>query len=131
MSFPAPTTPLASSVPEQSPIAALNNTHSPHLNPFVRSGGRRRFTVSGAAGSSHNLPICETHNRGILVGNSGVKLQSDQVYNRHQFIEVRVLFWFQIYCRTDGVCICPDCETEDHPDHDTVSIETEWMENKV
>ncbi|XP_028261832.1 E3 ubiquitin-protein ligase TRIM39 isoform X2 [Parambassis ranga] len=103
-SFPAATTPLASSVPDQSPIAALNNNyiHSPHSNPFIRTGGRRRFTVSGAAGSSHNLPICETHNRGIM-----------------------------IYCRTDGVCICPDCETEDHPDHDTVSVETEWMENKV
>lgn len=39
--------------------------------------------------------------------------------------------WFQIYCRTDQMCICPDCETENHQDHDTVSVETEWMETKV
>lgn len=29
------------------------------------------------------------------------------------------------------MCICPDCETEDHPDHDTVAIEDEWTETKV
>lgn len=29
------------------------------------------------------------------------------------------------------MCICPECEVEDHNDHDTVSVETEWMETKV
>lgn len=29
------------------------------------------------------------------------------------------------------MCICPECEIEDHNDHDTVSVETEWMETKV
>lgn len=38
---------------------------------------------------------------------------------------------FQIYCRTDRVCICPECETLDHYDHDTVSVADEWVETKV
>lgn len=62
------TSSLASSVPNQSPIAALN--HAPGLppppSPFARSNGRRRFTLSGAA-NSHRLPICQIHHRGILV----------------------------------------------------------------
>lgn len=36
-----------------------------------------------------------------------------------------------IYCRTDRKCICPECETEDHADHDTVTIEDEWTETKA
>ncbi|XP_035531291.1 E3 ubiquitin-protein ligase TRIM7 [Morone saxatilis] len=97
------TTSLASSVPNQSSIAALDHTSVPPLlpPPFSRSSGRRRFTVSGAA-SSHSLPVCEIHQRGIM-----------------------------IYCRTDGVCICPECENEDHYDHDTVTVETKWMEVKA
>lgn len=57
--------------------------------------------MTGAA-SNDDIPICEIHHRGILV-----------------------------YCRTDKVCICPDCELEEHHDHDTVSIEDEWTENKA
>ncbi|XP_051256036.1 E3 ubiquitin-protein ligase TRIM39 [Dicentrarchus labrax] len=97
------TTSLASSVPNQSAIAALNQTSVPPPlpPPFSRSSGRRRFTVSGAA-SSHSLPLCEIHHRGIM-----------------------------IYCRTDQVCICPECANEDHYDHDTVTVETKWMEVKA
>lgn len=29
------------------------------------------------------------------------------------------------------MCICPVCAEEDHPDHDTVTVEEEWMETKV
>ncbi|TDG99541.1 hypothetical protein EPR50_G00194760 [Perca flavescens] len=96
------TTSLASSLPNSSPIAALTNcSGSPEPPPtFPHSSGRRRFTVTGAA-SSRSLPICEIHHRGIL-----------------------------IYCRTDRECICPECETLDHQDHDTVTLETEWMETK-
>lgn len=39
--------------------------------------------------------------------------------------------WFQIYCRDDRVCICPNCEEEDHQGHNAVKVEDEWMENKV
>ncbi|XP_047445795.1 E3 ubiquitin-protein ligase TRIM39 [Mugil cephalus] len=101
-SFPPVTSPLGSSVPNNSPIFSLNHTSAPPpLDPFPRSNSRRRFTLSGAA-NSHNIPICDIHHRGIM-----------------------------IYCRTDQMCICPECETEDHPDHDTVSVETEWMETKA
>ncbi|KAA8582727.1 hypothetical protein FQN60_006398, partial [Etheostoma spectabile] len=95
-------TSLASSVPTSSPIAALTNfSGSPQPPPtLTHSSGRRRFTVTGAA-VSRSLPICEIHHRGIV-----------------------------IYCRTDRACICPECETLDHQDHDTVTLETEWMETK-
>ncbi|XP_050931493.1 E3 ubiquitin-protein ligase TRIM39 isoform X2 [Lates calcarifer] len=87
---PPVTTPLASSVPNNSPITALNHTSGPPLPPppppqFSRSSGRRRFTVSGAA-SSQSSPVCEIHHRGIMA--------------------------------------------EDHQDHDTVTVEDEWMETK-
>lgn len=36
-----------------------------------------------------------------------------------------------MYCRTDRECICPECAAEDHSEHDTVTIEDEWMETKV
>ncbi|XP_035849685.1 zinc finger protein RFP isoform X3 [Sander lucioperca] len=96
------TTSLVSSVPNSSPIAALTNSSgSPQPPPtFPHSSGRRRFTVTGAA-SSRSIPVCEIHRRGIV-----------------------------IYCRTDRACICPECETLDHQDHDTVTLETEWMETK-
>ncbi|XP_036002569.1 E3 ubiquitin-protein ligase TRIM39 [Fundulus heteroclitus] len=108
------TTPMALSVPNHRVSSSLN--HSPeqhHYNhqyqfyhqssqtaPGSNGNGRRRFTLSGAA-SSKNLPLCEIHNRGIL-----------------------------LYCKSDEVCICPECEIEDHNDHDTVTVETEWKETK-
>ncbi|KAM9836316.1 E3 ubiquitin-protein ligase TRIM11 isoform 2-T2 [Aulostomus maculatus] len=95
------TTALASSVPNQSPIYTFNFSAPPPPPPVSHSSSRRRFTVSGAA-SSQNLPLCEVHHRGIM-----------------------------LYCRTDGLCICPTCEIEDHQDHNTVTIEAEWMENKA
>ncbi|XP_062301391.1 E3 ubiquitin-protein ligase TRIM39 [Scomber scombrus] len=100
---PPSNTLLGSSLPDHSPISALNHTCRPlpPPPPYSRSSSRRRFTVSGAA-SSNDLPVCDIHHRGIM-----------------------------IYCRTDRVCICPECETEDHPDHDTVTIEDEWLQTKV
>ncbi|KAM7366531.1 hypothetical protein PAMP_015966 [Pampus punctatissimus] len=101
-SEPVPTS-LASSLPSHSPILAFDHNFRPPPPPsrFSSSSSRRRFTVSGAA-SSKNLPLCDIHQRGIMV-----------------------------YCKTDKVCICPECVTEDHPDHDTVTIEAKWMETKL
>ncbi|XP_077597853.1 E3 ubiquitin-protein ligase TRIM21 [Stigmatopora nigra] len=93
---------IASSVPDQSPIFEVNANAGAQTNAGLsESSGRRRFTVSGAA-SSHNLPLCDVHRRGIM-----------------------------IYCRTDGECICPNCEAEAHFDHDTVSVEAAWAEKQV
>ncbi|KAJ4948560.1 hypothetical protein JOQ06_020093 [Pogonophryne albipinna] len=93
---------LASSIPSHSPLAAITIPSAPHLPPpsYPRSNSRRRFTMSGAA-NGPNLPVCEIHHRGTM-----------------------------IYCRTDKVCICPECETEEHQGHDTVTLEAEWMETK-
>ncbi|XP_069028284.1 E3 ubiquitin-protein ligase TRIM39 [Embiotoca jacksoni] len=97
------TTALASSVPNPSPISSLASELQTGHTPNVvsRPSGRRRFTLSGAE-SMRSLSVCDVHHRGIM-----------------------------IYCRTDRVCICPDCETEDHQGHDTVAVETQWMENKA
>ncbi|CAG5929405.1 unnamed protein product [Menidia menidia] len=92
---------LASSFPNH---IATNVNHTsvppPPLSHCSRSSSRRRFTLSGAA-SSQNIPLCDVHQRGLM-----------------------------IYCRTDQVCICPECETEEHYDHDTVTVETEWIKTK-
>ncbi|KAM3857525.1 E3 ubiquitin-protein ligase TRIM39 [Diretmus argenteus] len=98
---------LASSVPNQSPIAALAQQNPRATSPpppppsFSRSSGRRRFTLSTVT-DSKNGPVCQIHRSRITV-----------------------------YCRTDRVCICPECEALDHQEHDTVSVQAEWMENKV
>ncbi|KAM6909424.1 E3 ubiquitin-protein ligase TRIM39 [Xenentodon cancila] len=92
---------LASSVPNNTVTSSPNHA-STHLPPLnSTSSGRRRYTLSGAA-SPQRVPLCDIHQRRIL-----------------------------LYCRTDQVCICPECETEDHYDHDTVTIEAEWMETKA
>ncbi|XP_008319122.2 E3 ubiquitin-protein ligase TRIM39 [Cynoglossus semilaevis] len=95
--------PLVSSVPNSSPIATVlshTSSQAPPSSNCARAGSRRRFTVSGAA-SSQSASICELHNRGIM-----------------------------IYCRTDQLCICPECELQHHQDHDTVSVTEQWMENQ-
>ncbi|XP_024143977.1 E3 ubiquitin-protein ligase TRIM39 [Oryzias melastigma] len=90
-----------SSVPDHP--SSLNSTSTVPTPPrrITRSDSRRRFTLSGGA-CSQNIPVCAIHQRGILM-----------------------------YCRTDQVCICPECEIEDHNDHDTVTVEAEWMETKA
>nr|XP_057922039.1 E3 ubiquitin-protein ligase TRIM39 [Doryrhamphus excisus]XP_057922040.1 E3 ubiquitin-protein ligase TRIM39 [Doryrhamphus excisus] len=102
-STPQVTTPMASSVPNQSPISVVGGIGGPPPAPSLLSqpSGRRRFTVSGAA-SSHHIPICQIHQRGIL-----------------------------IFCRTDGECICPNCEAEEHCGHDTVTVEAAWTDKQA
>ncbi|KAL6118348.1 uncharacterized protein ACO6RY_03164 [Pungitius sinensis] len=96
-----PATSLASSVPDQGSLAAVTSPSAPRpAPPHCHPSGRRRFTVSGAASASR-APICEIHHRGLLS-----------------------------YCRTDRLCICPECETEDHKHHDTVALKDEWTETK-
>ncbi|XP_060887025.1 E3 ubiquitin-protein ligase TRIM21 [Labrus mixtus] len=92
---------MATSVPNPSPVPNPPSGPPPPPPGYGHSSGRRRFTVTGAA-SGESIPICEIHHRGIM-----------------------------IYCRTDGVCICPNCETEEHQDHDTVTVEDEWLETKA
>ncbi|XP_037540328.1 E3 ubiquitin-protein ligase TRIM39 [Nematolebias whitei] len=100
--LPPVTALLASSVPDTTVAGSPSNAfaHPPFVHPRHCSNGLRRFTLSGAATSQH-VPLCETHLRGLM-----------------------------LYCRSDQMCICPECEVEDHNDHDTVSVETEWMETK-
>ncbi|XP_057709797.1 E3 ubiquitin-protein ligase TRIM39 [Corythoichthys intestinalis] len=92
---------VASSVPDQSPIYEVIDSSPQAPAGSTEPFGRRRFTVSGAA-SSHNLPVCDIHRRGIM-----------------------------IFCRTDGECICPNCVTETHFDHDTVTLEAAWIEKQA
>lgn len=122
---------LASSLPNHSPLSALNHASKPPPPPPPTSDsrGRRRFTLTAAAGS--NLPLCEIHHRGLLVRVSrSQSLQNKQTDFRQASIQA-LFHQIQIYCKNDQVCICPDCESEDHYDHDTVTIKQEWMEKKV
>ncbi|KAJ3585514.1 hypothetical protein NHX12_014233 [Muraenolepis orangiensis] len=96
--------PLVSSMPTQSPLSMMSQQQAPSLlapPTPSRGSGRRRFTLCGV-GEEQSLPVCQTHRRGLTV-----------------------------YCRSDGVCICPECLATEHQGHDTVSVETEWMENKA
>ncbi|KAK7910019.1 hypothetical protein WMY93_014703 [Mugilogobius chulae] len=79
------------------------NGSPPHLQPrsLRHTQRQRRFTLSGAGDVTH-LPLCQEHNRAIL-----------------------------LYCQTDQMCICPECEEQEHPDHDVVSIEAQWKETQV
>ncbi|TNN40360.1 Triokinase/FMN cyclase [Liparis tanakae] len=94
-------TPLASSVPNQSSIASPVSPSDNAAPPSYSRLGRRRFTVTGGEISTR-IPVCPIHHRGIV-----------------------------IYCKTDQVCVCPECESEEHQGHDTVTLEDEWMETKV
>ncbi|CAB1414992.1 unnamed protein product [Pleuronectes platessa] len=85
---------------ENDPTPQLLASSAPPPPQLCPSSSRRRFTMSGAA-SSQSIAVCGIHSRGITV-----------------------------YCRTDRVCICPDCEAEQHQGHDTVSVEDEWMGTK-
>ncbi|XP_061816571.1 E3 ubiquitin-protein ligase TRIM39 [Nerophis lumbriciformis] len=97
------TTPMASSVPNQSPISVASGASEelPAIALPSQLFGRRRFTMSGVA-SSANIPICQIHQRGIM-----------------------------IICLTDGEYICPDCEAEEHSSHDTVKVEDVWIEKQA
>ncbi|XP_011490975.2 E3 ubiquitin-protein ligase TRIM39 [Oryzias latipes] len=86
--------------PQPSSVPDRISAAPPPPRQISPSNPRRRYTLSGAA-CSQNIPVCPIHQRGILM-----------------------------YCRTDQVCICPECEIEDHNDHDTVTVEAEWMETK-
>ncbi|XP_055012769.1 E3 ubiquitin-protein ligase TRIM7-like [Boleophthalmus pectinirostris] len=88
--------------PGSSPLPWSPASDSPPPRPPPRfKHAPRRFTLSGAE-EVHNLPLCPAHGRAIM-----------------------------LYCQTDQMCICPECEEEDHPDHDVISIETQWKETKV
>ncbi|XP_061769049.1 E3 ubiquitin-protein ligase TRIM39 [Nerophis ophidion] len=97
------TTPMASSVPNQSPISVASGASEelPAIALPSQLSGRRRFTMSGVA-SSQNIPICQIHQRGIM-----------------------------IICLTDGEYICPDCEAEEHSSHNTVKVEDVWIEKQA
>ena len=48
-------------------------------------------------------------------------------------VTVVLFLWLQVYCKSDGRVVCPECHTPgaEHHGHDTVSLETEWMDTKV
>ncbi|XP_033839966.1 nuclear factor 7, brain-like [Periophthalmus magnuspinnatus] len=84
-----------------SPLAWSPLSGSPPDPPSRRPSRQRRSTTGGSV-EVKNLPLCPTHNSAIM-----------------------------LYCQTDQMCICPECEEQEHPDHDVISIETQWKETKV
>ncbi|CAL8326149.1 unnamed protein product [Lota lota] len=104
VSVSTPSSSLGSSLPTESPLSVMSHSNTGSLlapPPPPRGSGRRRFTLGGG-GDTQRIPICETHSRGLTV-----------------------------YCRSDGMCVCPVCQAIEHHGHDTVSVETEWMETKA
>ncbi|XP_034532665.1 zinc-binding protein A33 [Notolabrus celidotus] len=81
--------------------SSSHGPHGPQPPPPPYRTGSGRRRFT-VIGVGESLPICPIHHRGIMT-----------------------------YCRTDNVCICPECATEDHPDHDTVNIEVEWTHTKT
>ncbi|XP_071773674.2 E3 ubiquitin-protein ligase TRIM21 [Centroberyx gerrardi] len=72
-------------------------THE-HHDPPIPYSPSRRYTLSGPAESSPNLPLCPAHLRGL-----------------------------EFFCRTDQTCICSVCvETAEHRGHSVIPAKREW-----
>ncbi|XP_060922482.1 E3 ubiquitin-protein ligase TRIM39 [Limanda limanda] len=97
---PAETPTCETRSPENDPTHQPLASSAPPPPPLGPPSTRRRFTMSGAA-SSQSAAVCGIHSRGVTV-----------------------------YCRTDRVCVCPDCDAEQHQGHETVSVEDEWTETR-
>lgn len=61
----------------------------------------RRYTLSGAT-DSRKLLQCAKHHRKL-----------------------------DLFCKSDGECICSECGDLDHQSHDIISAEKEWVASKV
>ncbi|XP_066536674.1 E3 ubiquitin-protein ligase TRIM21 [Hoplias malabaricus] len=61
----------------------------------------RRYTLSGAA-NVRKFPRCSKHHRKL-----------------------------ELFCKSDGECICSECGDTDHQSHKIISAEKEWLNSKV
>uniref|UniRef100_A0A4W4H2B8 E3 ubiquitin-protein ligase TRIM39-like n=1 Tax=Electrophorus electricus TaxID=8005 RepID=A0A4W4H2B8_ELEEL len=61
----------------------------------------RRYTLSGAA-DARKVPRCPKH--------------------RHKL---------ELFCKSDGECICSECSDTDHQSHKIISVEKEWLISKT
>uniref|UniRef100_A0A4W4H1T4 E3 ubiquitin-protein ligase TRIM39-like n=1 Tax=Electrophorus electricus TaxID=8005 RepID=A0A4W4H1T4_ELEEL len=61
----------------------------------------RRYTLSGAA-DARKVPRCPKH--------------------RHKL---------ELFCKSDGECICSECSDTDHQSHKIISVEKEWLISKM
>ncbi|KAI4879375.1 hypothetical protein NFI96_019445 [Prochilodus magdalenae] len=68
---------------------------------FTRRFSRRRFTLSGAASASQ-VPQCPIHHHKL-----------------------------DLYCRSDGECICSECGDTEHQSHEIIPAEKEWLNSKT
>ncbi|XP_076828764.1 E3 ubiquitin-protein ligase TRIM39 isoform X2 [Brachyhypopomus gauderio] len=69
---------------------------------FARKVSLRRFTLSGAA-DARKVPRCPRHHHHKL----------------------------DLYCKSDGECICSECSDTDHQSHNVISVEKEWLSSKM
>ncbi|KAL6490691.1 hypothetical protein MHYP_G00010360 [Metynnis hypsauchen] len=81
----------------------IEGTDSDIIQPqeLTRGVSRRRYTLSGAA-SAMKVPRCPKHHRKL-----------------------------DLFCKSDGECICSECGDTDHQSHQIISAEKEWLNNKT
>ncbi|XP_036451942.1 E3 ubiquitin-protein ligase TRIM39 isoform X1 [Colossoma macropomum] len=81
----------------------IEGTNSDIIQPqeLTTRVSRRRYTLSGAA-SAMKVPQCPKHHRKL-----------------------------DLFCKSDGECICSECGDTDHQSHQIISAEKEWLNNKT
>lgn len=68
---------------------------------LTRKVSLRRYSMSGAA-NTRKVPLCPKHHHKL-----------------------------DLFCQSDGECICSECGDTDHQSHKIVSAEKAWLNNKV
>ncbi|XP_067106738.1 E3 ubiquitin-protein ligase TRIM39 [Osmerus mordax] len=87
VSYPHPSTP--------------QHTLPPPTSPGVALPSQRRFTLSGPADSTPDVPLCPAHLRGL-----------------------------DLFCRTDQTCVCATCVETEHQSHMILPAKREWQIKK-
>lgn len=78
-----------------------NDSKSMQPQELLRKVSLRRYTLSGAA-DSRKVPLCAKHQ-----------------------------YKLDLFCKSDGECICSECGDLDHQSHHIISAEKEWLASKV
>lgn len=77
------------------------DSESMQSQDLIRRVSLRRYTLSGAT-DSRKMSQCAKHHRKL-----------------------------DLFCKSDGECICSECGDLDHQSHDIISAEKQWLASKV
>lgn len=82
-------------------VKEVNDTDSMQPHDLTRKLSLRRYTLSGAADSWKEQWCAKHHHK------------------------------LDLFCKSDGECICSECAHLDHLSHNIISAELEWLKSKV